>query len=389
MRILFAADVPPDPDSGAAGTEWRTIQALRELGHQVDEIWASDLGRRIQHGNLHYLLELPRAYRRVIEERCGHTQYDVFHVNQGHCFLAARAHRLARRPGVFVCRSHGLDDHMNAVLAEWRKRLGLSGGSRLKRIAGAVLRRMLQRHDRLAYRWADGVIVSGSHDARYLTGRLQVPAARVACIPQAPAPAFVDEPVEEMDGSRSRRLLHVGGFAYWKGVHAVAEAANQLLAADANCQLTWVCRAHEHVAVRALLRGPALERVALVGWMPQDALRSVYDRHGVFLCPSLFDGFGKVFLEAMARGMCVVGTRTGGMPDVIRDGVDGMLVGFDDPAAITSAVRRLWTHPDLARSVSVAAATRARQYSWNRVARETVAFYEHLLQPQGASASPA
>jgi len=53
MRILFMADVPRDPSSGAAGTEVRTIEALRQLGHTVDEVWAPDLGRRIAHGNLH------------------------------------------------------------------------------------------------------------------------------------------------------------------------------------------------------------------------------------------------------------------------------------------------------------------------------------------------
>src|SRR6478672_4888125 len=81
MRILMMADVPRDPNAGAAGTEVRTADALRALGHEVDEVWAPQLGRRIAHGNLHYLIELPRAYRREMRRAAAAKQYDVFHVN--------------------------------------------------------------------------------------------------------------------------------------------------------------------------------------------------------------------------------------------------------------------------------------------------------------------
>jgi glycosyltransferase involved in cell wall biosynthesis len=384
MRILFAADVLPDPDSGAAGTEWQTIQALRQLGHEVDEVWAGDLGRRIRHGNLHYLLELPRAYRRVIGARCERVDYDVVHANQGHCYLAAIAHQRARRRGVFVCRSHGLDDHMQQVLRPWPKRLGLRTRRGSKALLGGVLDRLLQRHDRLAYRHADGIIVSGSHDADYLRDRMRVEAGRVACIAQAPAAAFVAETAPAMCERRADRILHVGGFAYWKGVHAVAAAVNRLFAASSRGRMTWVCRPEEHAQVRALLDPGVADRVELHGWMSQAQLREVYDDHGVFLCPSLFDGFGKVFLEAMARGLCVIGTRTGGMPDVIRDGESGLLVGFNDAGAIAERIERLWQSPALHAAISAAAAARAREYSWMRVARETEAHYRRLLEQRAS-----
>ena len=148
LRILFAADVPPDPDSGAAGTEWQTIQALRAQGHEVDEIWAGDMPRRVANGNLHYLFELPRAFRRAIRARSQIRNYDVFHVNQGHCYLAAIDHKRRRVPGVFVCRSHGLDDHMAQVLKPWQRRLGVRTRRGAKRVAGDLLDRLLHRHDR-------------------------------------------------------------------------------------------------------------------------------------------------------------------------------------------------------------------------------------------------
>lgn len=378
MRILFAADVAPDPNSGAAGTEYQTIQALRRLGHKVDEIWADDLPHRIPHGNLHYLLELPYGYRQVIAERCRHQNYDVIHANQGHCYLAAKAHHQAGRKGVFVCRSHGLDDHMALVLEPWREKLGIRARAPWKAGIGVLLDTLLHRHDRLAYQYASGVIVSSSLDADYLKSVRGVPPQRIACIPQAPSPTFLHGLPLQMDSTRLKRILHVGGFAYWKGVHAIAAAINQLFSVEPNLQMTWICRAEEHGQVLNLLDIPVRERIHLLSWVSQEELLQLYDTHGIMLCPSLFEGFGKVFLEAMARGVCVIGTPTGGMRDILRHGVNGYLVGFNDPEGIARIVQEIQNHPENANSVSIAAAKDAALYSWERVAEETAGFYNRL-----------
>jgi glycosyltransferase involved in cell wall biosynthesis len=379
VKILFAADVQPDPDAGASGTELQTIHALRRQGHEVDEIWADELGRRIRHGNLHYLAELPWAFRRTIAARCVTKDYDVIHVNQGHCYLAAIDHKRRNRHGVFVCRSHGLDDRMEQVLAPWRRRLGVASRRGAKRLLGSILDPLLYRHDRLAYRYADGVLVSSSSDARFLVERRGVDPARVGCVPQAPAQAFVASAALPMAGDRINRILHVGGFAYWKGVHAVAATANALFKESGTGSMTWVCRESEHDAVRALLTPAARERVVLHGWTTQEALCAIYDEHGIFIYPSLFDGFGKVFLEAMARGLCVIGTPAGGMPDVIEHDADGLIVDFNDAEAMAACVRELWRQPERASAMSRAAVLKARLYTWDRVGLETRDFYQELI----------
>jgi glycosyltransferase involved in cell wall biosynthesis len=379
LRILFAADVPPDPNSGAAGTELRTIEALRARGHEVQTIWAEDLGRRIQHGNLHYLLELPSAYRRVISQRCRTQVFDVIHANQGHCYEAARDHAKQARPGVFVCRSHGLDDRAERFLAPWREHLGVTPKSVVKRAFSNGLNKLLQRHDRLAYQLVSGVLVSSSVDGDYLVHDMNVPAERVGCVAQAPAETFCVTTAPAMTQQRLGRLLHVGGFAYFKGVHAIAGAANELLANDASLKMTWVCRPQEHESVRALLALAIRQRVDLRPWVSQEELVQILDDHGIFLMPSLFEGFGKAFLEAMARGLCVIGTPTGGMKDIIEPGCNGLLVGFNDPAGIANAVRQLRSSLTAAAAMSAAAAGTARLYSWGRMGAEVEGFYHHLL----------
>ena len=82
LRVLMMADTPADPNRGAAGTEMQTAQALRALGHDVRTIWSDELGRRIAHGNLHLLLELPRNplrdYFNAHEEGRGIWKWDHY-----------------------------------------------------------------------------------------------------------------------------------------------------------------------------------------------------------------------------------------------------------------------------------------------------------------------
>src|SRR3954454_2903550 len=177
MKILFMADVQPDPNAGAAGTELRTAEGLRGLGHEVDAIWAPQLGRRIAHGNLHYLLELPRAYRREMLRALARGHYDVVHVNQPHGYLAAKAKPAGT---VFIHRSHGLELRAEEVLQPWRVRFEEKQPSLPRRIASSAIASLLARHTRLIARYADGHIVSCSDDADFLTNRLGIAPNRIA-----------------------------------------------------------------------------------------------------------------------------------------------------------------------------------------------------------------
>ena len=380
MKILFAADVPPDPDSGAAGTELQTIAGLRRLGHEVDEIWAPDLGRRIKHGNLHYLLELPFTYRKVIRQKYLEKAYDVVHVNQGHCYLAAKEHKATKRPGVFVCRSHGLDDHMEKVLKVWRKKLGISNRNLIKALPGRFIDRLLDRHIKLAIRFTDGFIVSSSSDKKFLTDFHDLPDERVACIHQAPAEIFKRTQTCTFTPGRLKKLLYIASFHYAKSPHTVASVVNRLFERGGGFNFTWVCRKEDRGQAARMLSANALNATRFVGWTTQEELMGIYNDNGILLYPPLFDGFGKVFLEAMNRGLCVIATKTGGMGDIIDDGRNGFLVDFDDYQGIVAKVLYLWNNYPKAKDISQAAVDTSACYTWDRVAIETASFYEKLLK---------
>jgi glycosyltransferase involved in cell wall biosynthesis len=371
MRVLMMADTPADPNRGAAGTEVQTALALRALGHEVDTLWADDLGRRIAHGNLHLLLELPRTYERAAVQALRAKPYDVVHVNQPHGFRAARAvHRLSPRTAV-VHRSHGFELNVEETLAPWQAKFGTEERSILRRMASKVLADALARHSHTIARQADGHIVSSTGDANFLAERLQVDRARIAVIPQAAPDDYVRTPAPPMTPERLARVLHVAQFAFFKAPMITARAIERL-----PLRVTWVCDRAHHATIRASLSAAANARLELVHWTSQDELRAIYDAHGFFLFPSFFEGFGKAFLEAMSRGLVVVASDTGGMHDIIRHGENGVLVPPGDAEALADAV--LAIDPDRARTMSTAAAKTAREHTWERVARETAAFYESL-----------
>ena len=384
MKILMATAVPPDDHSGVAGTEYRTLLALRDLGHDVEAIWQDGLRRRLRHGNLHYLLELPWAFRDAIAARCRTAAYDVIHVSQPYAWLAARDHQRRRRPGVFVNRSHGWEPRIREALKPWRRRYDVPEWRFPRGVAGRPLQWALHPYYRWCVQAADGVIVSCSEDRDYLVARQGASASKVACIPQAPAPVFVATAGPPMEAARVRHVLYAGQAAFFKAPHVLAEVFSRLAARQAGLRFTWCCPAEAHAACRRLLAGPARDQVEFIGWLPQDELVRLYDRHGIFVFPTFAEGFGKVFLEAMARGLCVVASNTAGMRDVIRSGQTGWLAEPGDVDGLCRGIELVLGAPDRALAMSAAAAETARQYSWRRVAEETTAFYRRLLAAKAA-----
>jgi starch synthase len=105
----------------------------------------------------------------------------------------------------------------------------------------------------------------------------------------------------------------------------------------------------------------------------------------LFVCPSVYEPLGIVNLEAMACETAVVASAVGGIPEVVADGVTGLLVpyapaypeGFE--AALVEAVNSLVTDPDRAAEMGKAGRARAeREFGWDAIARRTVEVYGSL-----------
>ena len=146
LRILTVANVPPDPNSGAAGTVFATNAAFRQLGHEVDEIWADQLGpRRIAHGNLHSLIEQPRRYVTAIRQAFQKADYDVVIAQQPQSWMAARDNRRLGRKCLFLTMSQGVETRIWEVLQQFRKRYGVPASRFPYRLLTEPLQRWLAK----------------------------------------------------------------------------------------------------------------------------------------------------------------------------------------------------------------------------------------------------
>ena len=116
------------------------------------------------------------------------------------------------------------------------------------------------------------------------------------------------------------------------------------------------------------------DRVRFLGTVANEDLNRYYNACDVFVMPSREDrpyveGFGIAFLEANACGKPVVGARSGGIPDAVRDGETGLLVEPDDEADLASALLQLLCNPDLATQLGANGQSRVlREASWDHVA---------------------
>jgi glycosyltransferase involved in cell wall biosynthesis len=108
----------------------------------------------------------------------------------------------------------------------------------------------------------------------------------------------------------------------------------------------------------------------------QQELIAVYQRHSVFVLPSMFEGQPLVMSEAAASGLAVVTTSCCGMLDFIRDGENGLLVQPGDATALAGALDRLFRDDALTARLAVAGRETAREFTWERSASQMLAAYQ-------------
>jgi len=120
-----------------------------------------------------------------------------------------------------------------------------------------------------------------------------------------------------------------------------------------------------------------LDRVCFEGRVDQDVLLSAYSTCDLFVAPSRFESFGLIFLEAMREGKPVIGCNAGGMPEVVSNGVNGLLVEPGDIQQLSDAILKLATDHDLRQRMGVAGKKIFEEkFTAELMAEESVALYD-------------
>jgi alpha-maltose-1-phosphate synthase len=258
--------------------------------------------------------------------------------------------------------------------------------------------------ERTAYQNADGVVAVSESMKRDVQALYNVPAARVRVIhngidleqyrptprPETLARFGIDPAVPY--------VLFVGRITRQKGIIHLVNAiryfhrgAQVVLCAGAPDTPEIAHEMHEAVA-----RAKAESAVAIT-WIPEmlprDQVIQLYTHAAIFVCPSVYEPFGIINLEAMACETPVVASAVGGIPEVVSHGETGLLVAPEVGSAaevepqhpeqfardLANAVNTLLDDEALRTRMAKAARRRVEEkFSWTAIARDTVAFYEEL-----------
>lgn len=378
--MLSLSNTPCSPDSGAAGTTYQTNLALKRLGVNVSEIWEADLGKRwIGHGNLHSLLEQPRLYRKAMLTALKTRSFDAIISQQPQSYLAAQKHRLLKRQGVFVTMSQGVENRIAPILVNHKLNLHRQRRAIVRRCASWLLGKLLTRQWTAAAKYSDGIIVQHTEDRDFICGEFSIEPERVHISHSGLANCFLLTPRVAMNADRLTKMICVGQVAAYKGIRYLGQIVTKLLRSNSSATLTWVCPQAGFGDALSLFAADVADRVHLKAWSTQESLVSELDQHGVFVFPTIAEGFAKAPLEAMSRGLCVVASNCSGMRDYMSDGVNGFLcpVGaIDEFADRIEAVQRSL---GAAVQISKNAIQSSQEFTWDRTARRLEEFLLFLL----------
>ena len=193
-------------------------------------------------------------------------------------------------------------------------------------------------------------------------------------------------------------VVFVGRITRQKGLTHLLDAAEML---DASAQLVLCAGAPDtpeiarEVAERVQRLGASRDGVVWIDeLLPRPDVVQILSHATVFVCPSIYEPFGLVNVEAMACEAAVVASRTGGIPEIVVEGETGLLVDVDpgddpygtprDPARfareLATAINTLVGDPDCARAMGEAGRRRVvEHFSWDAIAERTAQIYRSLL----------
>ena len=208
---------------------------------------------------------------------------------------------------------------------------------------------------------------------------LRLDPARIAAIPNGFDPA-VFRPASDSERTALRRtlglpedrpiVLYVGRFARSKGLADLLVAWSRVAARfDAECVLCGFVPYNDPYPIP-----DGIDRVTVRGWTSHPEL--LYRAADIFVQPSHVEGMSNALLEAMACGLPAVATTTGAAPQMVDDGVDGLLVPPGDPDALAGALVRLLGNADLRHTMGGRASDQVHsRYSMSAVVDQIEARY--------------
>lgn len=183
------------------------------------------------------------------------------------------------------------------------------------------------------------------------------------------------------------KILFVGANFQRKGLPSLIRALPQVLIKNPSVCLYVIGKDPNQESIRRLCRKLKVDQhVIFLGWRPHEEVLEHFEKADLFVMPSLIEGFGFVFMEAMAAGVPVIGGNVGGTLELIQDGVNGFLVKPSDPDELAHKISIITENQSLRKSFIDEGFETLRRLTIQKMARETVDYYSQILRQSRESA---
>ena len=241
--------------------------------------------------------------------------------------------------------------------------------SRLMELAGPALRQVSGR--------IDAAVAVSDAAASFVRRVVRVP---LEIVPNGVDVRAFSDPGRPVEGlPAGPKILWVNRLDPQKGFEIMLRAFEQIASEVGEVHLLVAGDGRDRVLLRSL-PGDLRSRILRLGTVAHEALPRYHAAADVFVSPATGqESFGIVLLEAMAAGVPVVASDIEGYREVVRDGIDGLLVPPNDPNALAAEIRRVLSEPELAVALKAAGRSRAQAFSWQAVAPRLEAVYDRVL----------
>ena len=332
---------PPDRIGGVGEVVAHLHEGLLARGH-ASRVLTSGTGR--EGVGVVRLAATPGRFALTCAGSAGLTRgADVVHVHHGEALGLILATRWQRRPARILLTLHVSPAGIRTAQLPFR----VDG-----RTLGAGWRGFLNRNLTLRLRhWLDRAVIRASDQLSFIShssARDVLPAEEADRavvvyngLPPAPKPAG-----ERADPTE---LLYVGTYSTRKRVLLLPFVLRHVRHRRPGARLRFVGFDPEaHPELTSLARDLGVEDgLVFEGEERSSGLSRFYRSSRVLLVPSAYEGLPMVILEAFQNGLPSVATRVGGIPEIVEDGRNGLLVGVDDPAGMAEAALRILNAPGL------------------------------------------
>ncbi len=193
-------------------------------------------------------------------------------------------------------------------------------------------------------------------------------------------------PLKTSENENIFQILAVGYLIERKGFEYLIRSMEHVLKEHENVQLTIVGSGPLEKKLKDLIKDLELKNnVKIIKNVSDDELLHLYNLSDLFVLPSIVDsqgnteGLGVVLLEAMACQLPVIGSNTGGIPDIIQDGETGLLVPEKDISGLSNAILKLIENGNLRKQLAINGYNKVRKkFSWEHVAGSYLKIYNNI-----------